>query len=338
MRTLPYKLGLLAFALCMIGSASTSAQPSAASEAPGKTSGRAFPWKVIQMIVPSPAGSPPDVRARELAEKVAPLLGQPVIVINKPGAGGAIGLQAGATSTPDGHTIVFCTDSPLTVNPSMYEKLPYDPEKDFTPVMVVFQLSLVLVVNPSLSVNSVPDLIQVARSRPGKLFYGSAGNGTPPHIFADLFKFTAGLDMVHVPYKGGPAATAALLAGDVGFTFDAPSQVLPHIHAGKLKALAVTGNQRLSALRDVPTFAEIGVAGMSAGWIGIVAPAGTPRDTVMRLNREFTRVLNTPRIRDYYETIGVKAVGSSPEELARRIREETPKWREIVKRAGITPG
>lgn len=339
MRKLLNWLCLFATAFAAMASPATLAQTSStAAEPPGKSPAQTFPWKVIQIIVPSPAGSPPDVRARELADKVAPLLGQPVIVVNKPGAGGAIGMQAAATSAADGHTIVFCTDAPLTINPSVYEKLPYDPVKDFAPVMIAFRLPLLLVANPSLPANSVPELIQLAKSRPGKLFYGSAGNGTPPHILADLFKYTAGLDLVHVPYKGGPAATMALLAGDVSFTFDATSQVISHVQSGKLKALAVTGDQRLSILPDVPTFAEAGIKGMNASWAGIVVPAGTPRETVLRLNREFTRALNSPELKAHYPTIGISVIASSPEELAKRISEETPKWHEVVKRAGITPG
>lgn len=332
MRALRNWLGLLALAGAAIGSATLSAQ------SPSTAAGQSYPWKIIQIIVPSPAGSPPDVRARELAEKVAPFLGQPVIVVNKPGAGGAIGMQAVATSAADGHTIVFCTDAPLTINSSVYERLPYDPVKDFAPIMLAHRIPLVLVAGPSLHANSVSELIQLAKSQPGKLFYGSAGNGTPPHILADLFKFTAGIDLVHVPYKGGPAATLALLGGDVGFTFDAPSQVLPHIKSGKLKALAVTGDRRLAALPNVPTFAEAGVAGLNASWSAFLAPAGTPRAVVMRLNQEFARALNGPSLKVYYETIGVSVVGSSPEELAKRIADETPKWREVVKRAGITAG
>lgn len=161
-----------------------------------------FPWKVIQIIVPSPAGSPPDVRARELAEKIAPALGQPVVIVNKPGAGGAIGMQAASTSAADGHTIVFCTDAPLTINTSVYDRLRYDPVKDFAPIMVAHRLPLLLVANPSLGAASVSELIRLAKGQPGKLLYGSAGNGTPPHIFADLFKFNTAIDVVHVPYKG----------------------------------------------------------------------------------------------------------------------------------------
>ncbi len=308
------------------------------AQTPAAGSKQTFPWKVVQIIVPSPAGSPPDARARELAEKVSPFLGQPVIVLNKPGAGGAIGMQATATSAADGHTIVFCTDAPLTINPSVYDKIPYDPVKDFTPIMRVHQLPLLLVANTTLPAKSVSELIQLAKNQPGKLLYGSAGNGTPPHILADLFKFTAGIDLVHVPYKGGPAATLALLAGDVGFTFDAVSQVLPHIKTGKLKPLAVTGGKRLSVLPDVPTFTEAGIVGMNASWSALLAPIGTPLESVMRLHREFARALSSPSLKAYYETIGISVVAGSPEELARRIAEETPKWREVVKRAGITPG
>jgi tripartite-type tricarboxylate transporter receptor subunit TctC len=313
---------------------------SSLSLAQDPANGRAqdYPSRVIQIIVPSAAGTPPDVRARELAGKVALALGKPIVIINKPGAGGGIGLQAAARSPADGHTLVFCTDAPLTINSSVYESLPYDPVKDFTPIMVAHGLQLVLVAHASVPVSSLDDLIRFARAQPGKLFYGSAGNGTPPHILADLFKFTAGLDMVHVPYKGGPAATMALLGGEVVFTIDAPSQVLAHIKTGKLKPLAVTGNKRLAVLPDVPTFAEAGVPGMNASWTAFLAPAGTPQDIVQRLNREFARALHSADLLAFYKTIGVDVVASSPEELARRIREETPKWRELVKRAGVTPG
>jgi tripartite-type tricarboxylate transporter receptor subunit TctC len=297
-----------------------------------------FAWKPVQLVVPSPAGSPPDLRARELGELLAPLVGQAVVVINKPGAGGAIGMQAVAASAPDGHTIVVCNNAPLTINRSLYERLPYDPVKDFAPVMIASRVTVVLVVRRSLHAGSLTELVRLARRQPGKLFFGSAGNGTPPHVLAELFRHTAGLDVVHVPYKGGPAAITGLIAGDVSFVVDAASQVLPHIASGQLEALAVSGDERLASLPDVPTFAECGIADMDGAWTGILVPARTPRETVQRLNREFTRALETPALRALYRTIGISVVASSPEALARRIDEETPRWREIVKRAGITPG
>lgn len=323
---------LVAITLAVMSNTASMAQM--ASSGSDKT----YPWKVIQLIVPSPPGSPPDVRARELAEKVSATIGQPMIVMNKPGAGGGIGMQAAARSVADGHTIVYCTDAPLTMNVSMYDQLPYDPVKDFVPVMVALQMTMVLVVNSNSPVNSTTELIRYVKSRPGELLYGSPGNGTPPHVLAGLFKHSAGLDLVHVAYKGGPAATIALLGGEVAFTIDAVSQVLPHIQSRKLKALAVTGNRRLTVLPDVPTFAEAGIEGMDSSWSAIVAPAGTPREVVLRLNREFARALNSPSLQAHYATIGVSTVASTPEELARRIAEETPKWRAVVKRAGITPG
>jgi tripartite-type tricarboxylate transporter receptor subunit TctC len=330
------KVRLSALALIATVAAAVPGPGSMAQTSNG--SDKTYPWKVIQLIVPSPPGSPPDVRARELAEKVSAALGQPMIVLNKPGAGGGLGMQAAARSVPDGHTIVYCTDAPLTMNVSMYDQLAYDPVKDFTPVMIALQMTMVLVVNPTLPVNNVAELVRYAKSRPGELLYGSAGNGTPPHVLAGLFKYSTGLDLTHVAYKGGPAATTALLGGEVAFTIDAVSQVLPYIQSGKLKALAVTGAKRLAALPDVPTFSEAGIEGMDSSWSAIVAPAGTPRDVVLRLNREFARALSSPNLQAYYATIGVSAVASTPEELARRITEDTPKWRTVVKRAGITPG
>jgi tripartite-type tricarboxylate transporter receptor subunit TctC len=297
-----------------------------------------FPSKPVRLIVPSVAGSPPDVNARRLADKVAPALGRPVIVDNKPGAGGAIGMEAGARSAPDGHTLVFSTFVPLTVNPSLYAGLSYDPLKDFTPVMLAYRLPLILVVHPALPARSVGELVRLAKGDPGALFYGSAGNGTPPHVFMELFKSAAAIEMTHVPYKGGPAATAALVGADVKVGMDAPGQLLAQVRAGRLRALAVSGDKRIVSLRDVPTFAEAGIPGIDSTWSALVAPAGTPREIVERLYREFAHAILSQDLQAAFASIEVTPIAGRPEVLAKLMADEIVMWRELVRRAGITPG
>jgi tripartite-type tricarboxylate transporter receptor subunit TctC len=302
------------------------------------TTAPAYPTKPIRIISPGPPGSITDVASRQLADKLGPALGQPVITEYKVGAGGAIALEATAKSAPDGYTLVIANFVQLTINPSMYERVPYDPMKDFAPVILLYTAPLLLVAHPSLPANSLPELIQLAKAQPGKLFYGSTGNGLPPHIYTELFKFTAGIDLVHVPYKGGVAATTALVAGEVSVLMESASGVLPQVKSGRIKALAVTGDQRIGSLPDVPTFSEAGVPGIGVSWVGILAPAGTAPAVIERLNREFARALESPEVKAYYDAAGRTVVASSPEEFARVIRDEIPKWRAVVKQAGIKPG
>jgi tripartite-type tricarboxylate transporter receptor subunit TctC len=184
----------------------------------------------------------------------------------------------------------------------------------------------------------VPELVRLAKAQPGRLTYSSSGNGQPAHVYTELFKFNARIDLMHVPYKGAPAATAALLAGDVNVNMESASSVIPLVKSGRIKALAVTGDKRIASLPDVPTFGEAGVAGIGESWVGIVAPAGTPRDVILRLNREIAKALESQDIKVYYDTAGRTIVASSPEAFAAIIREEIPRWREVVKKAGITPG
>ena len=318
----------LAGVLLVFAASHANAQPSASPR---------YPSKPIRIISSSPPGGITDVAARQLAEQLTPSLGQPVIVDNKPGAGGAIAMEAVARSEPDGHTVGICNFVNLVVNPSMYERLTYDPIRDFAPVTLLYSAPLLLVAHPALAANSVPELIQLAKARPGGVFYGSAGNGTPPHVFTELFKFVAGIDLVHVPYKGAPVI-AALLSGEVQVIMESASGVLPQVKSGKMKALALTGEKRIVSLPDVPTFTEAGVAGIGNSWVGIVAPAATPRDVILRLNRELARALASPDIKSYYDTAGRTVVASSPEEFAKVIRDEIPRWREVVRKAGIAPG
>jgi tripartite-type tricarboxylate transporter receptor subunit TctC len=294
-----------------------------------------FPSKPVRIIGGAP-GSILDVVARQLADKLAPALGQPVIVESKPS--GIMMMDAAAKSAPDGHSMVVASFSMLAVIPHMYERPPYDPLKDFAPVILAYKAPLLLTAPPSLPASSLRELIQLAKAQPGKLTYSSSGNGQPPHVYTELFKFNAGIDLMHVPYKGAPAATAALLAGDVNLNMETVSGVLAHVKSGRIKALAVTGDKRIASLPDVPTFGEAGVAGIGESWVGIVAPAGTPRDVIVRLNREIAKALESKDIKAYYDSAGRTIVASSPEAFAAIIREEIPKWREVVKKAGITPG
>jgi tripartite-type tricarboxylate transporter receptor subunit TctC len=272
-----------------------------------------YPSKPIRLIATGPPGSIIDVASRQLADKLGPVLGQPVITENKVGAGGAIALEAAAKSAPDGYTLVMANFVQLTVNPSMYGQVPYDPVTDFAPVILLYSAPLLLVAHPALPAPSLPDLIRLAKAHPGKLFYGSSGNGLPPHVYIELFKFTAGIDLAHVPYKGGVAATTALVAGEVSVLMESVSGVLPQVKSGRIKALAVTGEKRIASLPEVPTFSEAGVPGIGVSWVGILAPAGTAAAVVERLNREFARALESPDIKAYYDTAGRTVVASSPD-------------------------
>jgi tripartite-type tricarboxylate transporter receptor subunit TctC len=301
----------------------------------GQSFAQNFPSKPVR-IIGSPPGSILDVVARQLADKLAPAFGQPVIVENKPSA--ITMMDAAAKSAPDGHSLVVANFSMLAVVPHMYERPPYDPLKDFAPVILLYTAPLLLIAHPSLPADSVPELVRLAKAQPGRLTYSSSGNGQPAHVYTELFKFNARIDLMHVPYKGAPAATAALLAGDVNVNMESASSVIPHVKSGRIKALAVTGDKRIASLPDVPTFGEAGVAGIGESWVGIVAPAGTPRDVILRLNREIAKALESQDIKAYYDTAGRTIVASSPEAFAAIIREEIPRWREVVKKAGITPG
>jgi tripartite-type tricarboxylate transporter receptor subunit TctC len=294
-----------------------------------------YPSKPVRIFVTTP-GSILDVVARQLSDKLAPALGQPVIVENK--ASAIIAMEATAKSAPDGYSLVVAPFTQLAVTPYMYERLPYDPVRDFAPVILLYKAPLLLAAQPSLPANSVKDLIQLAKAQPGKLTYSSSGNGQPPHVYTELFKFNAGIEMVHVPYKGTATAVAALIAGDVNLNMESASAVIPHVKSGRIKALAVTGERHIASLPDVQTFAEAGVPGIGDSWVGIVAPAGTPRDIILRLNREIAKALESQDIKTYYDNAGRSVVASSPEAFAEVISNEISKWREVVKKTGITPG
>jgi tripartite-type tricarboxylate transporter receptor subunit TctC len=293
------------------------------------------PSKPVHLISPGPPGAILDIAARQLAEKLSASLGQPVIVENKPGAGGIVAMQALAKSPADGHSLAIGSFVEFAVNPSLYENAGYDPVRDFVPVTLLYTGALLLVANPASGIDDLRGLIGAAKARPRTIFYGSSGVARPPHIYIERFKSETGIDLMHVPYKGTPPQLQAVLAGEIPIAMEGAAPLLPLVRAGKLRPLAVTGERRLAGLPDVPTFAELGVAGMNASWVGIVAPAGTPANAVQRLNREFAKALESPDLKAAYEAGGRQVMTGSPALMADMIRNEIPQWRAVVKAAGI---
>src|SRR5262245_43773792 len=295
-----------------------------------------YPSRPIRLIVPSTPGSPPDVRARWLAEKLVPSLGQPVVVDNKPGAAGSIAMTVGAKSAADGYTLVLTHQGTLTINPHIYAKPGYDPIADFAPVTRLVVSAMLLAVHPEMPVKSVADLVRLGREKPGQLTFGSGGTGTPPHMAGELFKRMAKIDVMHVPYKGASPALVDLMAGRLSFTIAGVVIQLPHVRTGKIKALAVTSVQRIGSLPDVPTVAESGVSGYDyLSWMGICAPAGTPKEIVSRLNQKIVDILRTPQAREWFAEQGGEPMGETPQAFAAFIKAEHAKWGTIVREAGI---
>lgn len=295
-----------------------------------------YPTRPIRLVVPAAAGGPTYLTARLLADKMEPSLGQPVVVEAKGGGGGNVGAETVAKSVPDGYTILMATIGTHAINKSLYRKLTYDPQKDFVPVSQVVQYPLLLVVNPTLPARSVGELIAYAKANPGKVLRASGGIGTSMHLSGELFVHQAAVDMPHVPYKGSAPALTDMVGNHVQVMFDALMTALPLVQAGQLKALAVTGPQRSPAVPDVPTVAEAGLPGYSAtGWIGIVAPAGTPEPIVRRLNAAVVKALADPDLRQKLVEQAAEPVGSSPEDFARFIASESEKWAQAVRSAGI---
>ena len=294
-----------------------------------------YPSKPVRFIVPSAAGGGTDIIARALAQKLSESLGAQFVVDNRPGAGQMIGIEMAAKSPADGHTILMAA-STLAINPIMYKKVPYDPLRDFAPITQAASLANVLVVHPSLPVKSVAELIAYAKQRPGQLNFASAGIGTSPQMSIELFKSMAGIDMVHIPYKGTSPGVVDLLAGQVSVMAPNLLTALPHIKAGKLRALAVTSAKRSEGLPEVPTIAESGLPGYdSTQWYGVLAPAGTSRGIVVRLHDEIVRALRAPEVMQRLAADGAEPVGSSPEEFAAFIKSEIDKWARVASAAGI---
>ena len=320
--TLRHIVGHLAGAALLCALASTAAAQS-------------WPAKTISLVVPFPAGGTTDVLARALGQELAKSLGQPVIVENKPGAGATLGADFVAKAKPDGYTLLMGAVH-HTIATSVYRKLAYDFQKDLAPVTTVALVPNVLVVNPQHGARTVPELLAQAKAAPGKLTYGSNGNGTGQHLIGAQLESMAGVQLLHVPYKGSGPLTTDLLGGQITMSFDTITPVLPHIKAGKLRALAVTTAKRSAALPDVPTLDEAGLKGFDLGtWFGVLAPAGTPKEVVTRLNTEMVKIIQSPDFRKKMDDIGADPIGNTPEQMARQIKDDTERFARLVKEAKV---
>ena len=296
-----------------------------------------FPEKPLRLIVPFPAGGAADVMARGMAERLGLELGQQVIVDNRGGAGGSTAAEAAAKSPPDGYTLFFATMGTQAINPALYSRLRYDPLKDFAPISLTHITPRVLVVGPSVGARGIAELIAAAKEKPDALTYGSAGNGSSSHLSGALFESMAGVKMLHVPYKGSAPLLTDVLAGRVDMTFDSFTVYEEHIKAGKVRALGVTSRRRLATLPQVPTIAEAGLAGYDvSNWLGVLAPAGTPKDVIATLHAALGRAMATPALKQQLVALGIEPTFGTPEEFTSLLRAELPKWAEIVKRSGAT--
>lgn len=304
---------------------------------PGATRAQAnYPNRPIQLVVTVPPGGAADIVARLIASKLADALGQSVIINNRGGAGGTIAAAQVAKSDPDGYTLLLNTIATHGIGPHIYANLQYDPVKDFSPVILIAKLPLIMAVNAELPARSVADVIALAKAKPGELSFSSSGSGGAPHLAGEMFKRLAGIELLHVPYRGSGPAVIDLIAGRIAMMFDATPSLLPYIMAGKLRPLAAASPQRHRLLPDVPSFAELGYPGMDiALWYGVVAPGGTPAPIVQRLNAELAKIVDMPDIRKSLTEQGADLQGGSAEDFAAFMRNESARWSEVVKQAGI---
>ncbi len=307
----------------------------AAAAVPMQVLAQAWPSKPIKYVVPFAPGGTTDILARTVGEKLSIALGQPVVVENKPGAGGGVGADYTAKAAPDGYTIMGGTISTHAINASLYSNLPYDPVKDFAAITLIARVPNLLVINPEIKAKNVAELIALMKANPGKFTFASSGNGTSQHLSGELFKSMAGVEMQHIPYKGSPPALQDVVGGQVSMTFDNITTAWPLAKAGKLRPLAVTTAKRSSVAPEVPTLAESGLPGFEVGsWQGVFAPAGTPPEIVKRLNAEIVKILNMPDVKEKLVGLGAEPVGDTPEQFSAYVKSEVAKWSDIVKKSG----
>ena len=296
----------------------------------------AWPARPLKLVIPFPSAGATDTLGRTLAQKLGDALGQPVVVDNKPGAGGAIGSDIVAKAPADGYTMLMATTSTHSIGPGLNPKLPYNAEKDFIPVVWVANSTNILIAAPTLPVSNVAELVAFARAHPGQVNFASSGTGTIVHLTGELFASMAGVTITHVPYKGTALAIPDLMSGQVSIMFDNIVSALPYVKSGKVKALGISGAKRSPLVPDVPTIAQSGVPGfISDTYFGVFVPAGTPREVVNRLNTEINRIVASPEFRDKLASLGAEPVGGSPEQFAAEIRNESAKWAKVIKDAGV---
>lgn len=314
---------IVAFTLALAGSLGYAADP--------------WPAKAVHIIVPFPPGSSPDLIARMLTERLAQALGQAVLVENKPGAGGNLGTALVAKAEPDGYTLGLSIPGPLAVNTVLYKKMEYDPFAELAPITLVALSPNVLIVNPSLGVNSVQEFVAYVKAHPGKLNYGSVGNGSASHLTMELLKMQAGLDIVHVPYPGSPQVNTAILANQIQAGFVVPGTAMPLAQSGRIRALAVTSSAKSPVLPNLATVAESGFPGFeSSAWIGMVAPAKTPQPIIERLSRELVAIIHNAEVGEKMRKIYFQPVGTPPEGLSSLMRSERDRWAKVIKQTGAS--
>jgi len=311
--------------------AAVSAIPAASALA------QAFPNKPMRLILPYPPGGGSDTIARPFARKMAENTGHQVVIDNRGGAGGNIGMETAARAAPDGYTFVMGLTAQLAVNPGLYPKLPYDPIRDFEPITLLANGAYLLVAHPSLPAKTMKDVIAIGKKRPNEILYASSGNGSGAHLATELLNNMTGIKLKHVPYKGGGPALVDTISGQTQLLFATPIASAGHIEGGRLRAIAVSTTKRVSSMPDVPTVAESGVPGYDSGvWYGMLAPKGTSREIIARLNEEFRKVLADPGIRGFLTKAGVDPEGGTPDELGKYMRSELAKWAKVIKAANIT--
>lgn len=294
-----------------------------------------YPNRPIRLVMPASPGGPVDVIGRTVGTGLAEALGQTIVMDNRAGAGGIIGAEIVARGNPDGYTLMFAHSGPLAIEAAIHSKLPYHPLKDFAPVSLVAASPYALIVAPGSPAKSVKDLIALAKSRPGKFHFASGGIGTGLHMAGELLNLAAGIKMVHVPYKGAAPSMTALMSGEVDTMFNGVSSALPHVKAGRLRALAISGAQRSPLLPDLPTVAESGFTYETAGWYGLVAPARTPKAVTAALQSHLHKALNRPEMKERLASQAIEGIASTPDELTRHLRSELDKWTAVVKAAGL---
>ena len=295
-----------------------------------------YPTKPVRLIVPFSPGGVADTSARVAAEKLSVRLGQQVTVENRPGASGNIGTEAVAKAAPDGYTLLLGFDGTMVINPWVFPKLPFDTLKDFAPVTKLGDATLILVAHPSVPVKDVQELIAYAKQKPGTLSYGTSGTGGTPHLAGELLNQRAGIDLTHVPYKGGGQAIGDVVGGQIPLVYTAIATAQQYVKSGKLKGLGVSGAKRSSSLPEVPTFVESGLSGFVVdSWVGVLAPAKTPQPIIDKLQRELAAVLADPSVKERYAVLGIEPVGNRPDEFTAQIRDDLARWEKVVKQAKI---